>query len=154
MVTVPGPDGAAVAFLAELVITFILMLVILSVSNRPNIARYTGLCAGALLATYILVESPFSGTSMNPARTLASGVPAGIFTAMWVYFTAPPLGMLLAAQAYRTLEGRHPVRCAKLHHQNNRRCIFCGFGMKSRERPAHEPAHRFDLPAQGPTGDK
>ncbi len=138
MVTVPGPEGVGVAFLAELVITFILMLVILSVSNRPNMARYTGLCAGVLLALYILVESPLSGTSMNPARTLASGVPAGIFTAMWVYFTAPPLGMLLAAQVYRAIQGRHAVHCAKLHHQNNRRCIFCGFGTKSPTRPADE----------------
>ena len=37
-------------------------------------------------------------SSMNPARTLASAVPSGVWTAIWVYFTAPPLGMLFGAQ--------------------------------------------------------
>jgi hypothetical protein len=41
-----------------------------------------------------------------------------------VYFTAPPLGMLLAAQVYLWLRGTHAVFCAKLHHDNDKRCIF------------------------------
>ena len=52
--------------------------------------------AGALVATYIMVEAPLSGMSMNPARTLASAAPAGVWDAVWIYFIAPPLGMLLA----------------------------------------------------------
>jgi aquaporin Z len=49
--------------------------------------------------------------------------------ALWVYFLAPPLGMLLAAEIYR----RHGVvGCAKLHHDNDKRCIFCG---RQRVRP-------------------
>jgi aquaporin Z len=62
--------------------------------------------------------------SMNPARTFASAVPAGAWSALWIYFVAPPLGMLAAAELYlRTGRGR-AVRCAKLHHRNARRCIF------------------------------
>jgi len=45
-----------------------------------------------------------------------------------IYFTAPPLGMMLAAQADLWPRGKHAVYCTKLHHHNNERCIFhCNF---------------------------
>jgi aquaporin Z len=66
--------------------------------------------------------------SMNPARTLGSAIAAQVWTALWVYFTAPPLGMALAAELYSRLKGPNAIRCAKLHHDNDRRCIFhCGY---------------------------
>ena len=80
--TRPGVYGAGPAFAAEFVISFILMLTVLSVSNSKRLARLTPLCAGALVATYITFESPISGMSMNPARTLGSALPAGIFTSL------------------------------------------------------------------------
>ena len=59
----------------------------------------------------------------------ASAVPAQVWTALWVYFTAPPLGMLAAAEAYVRLRGAHRVLCAKLDHGTARRCIFrCTYG--------------------------
>jgi aquaporin Z len=127
--TVPGPLGAAVAFVAEVVISFILMTVVLAVSNESRLSRFTGVCAGALVAAYITIEAPLSGMSMNPARSLASAIPAELWTAFWIYLTAPPLGMLLAAEIHVRFRAR-PVRCAKLHHDNARRCIFrCGYRM-------------------------
>src|SRR6266853_1415920 len=54
--TLPGPHGMATAFVAELVIAFFLMTVVLNVSNTPHIARFTGLFAGVLVATYITLE--------------------------------------------------------------------------------------------------
>lgn len=125
VVTTPGVRGTGVAFVAELAISFLLMLVILNVSNRPGIAHLTGLVAGLLVAIYITFETPLSGMSMNPARTLGSAAWADRYTALWLYFTAPPAGMLLAAQLYEWARGRHPVFCAKLHHDNRYRCIFC-----------------------------
>lgn len=125
-VTVPGSAGPGVAFLAELLISFGLMLVVLAASNAMRLARFTGLFAGLLVATYISLEAPLSGMSMNPARTFGSAVPAQLWTALWIYLTAPPLGMLLAAEVYLRLKGARSVFCAKLHHQNTRRCIFCG----------------------------
>jgi aquaporin Z len=108
------------------------MTVVLAVSNRPAIARFTGLAAGALVATYIAIEAPVSGMSMNPARTLGSAVFAEVWTAIWIYFVAPPLGMLAAAELYRrVVDPRGPgrIRCAKLHHDNDQRCIFrCSWG--------------------------
>jgi aquaporin Z len=77
------------------------------------------------VATFITIEAPLSGMSMNPARTVGSGFWAHDWTAVWVYFTAPPLGMLLAAELYLRRYGRDRIFCAKLHHQNGKRCIFC-----------------------------
>ena len=127
-VTVPGAGGPGVAFLGEAAISFGLMTAVLTVSNRMSIARFTGLCAGALVATYITFEAPLSGMSMNPARTLGSAVPAETWTALWIYFTAPPLGMLLAAEVFLRFRGARAVLCAKLDHMNDKRCIFrCGY---------------------------
>ena len=127
VVTVPGKAGVTVAFLAELAISFGLMLTVLKVMNTDGVARFTGWAAGILVAFYITVEAPFSGMSMNPARSFGSAFPADLWTAWWIYFTAPPIGMLLAAELYRRFSAG-PVICAKLHHQNDKRCIFrCGF---------------------------
>jgi len=126
--TVPGPKGPTPAFIAELTITFILMSVILTVSNTKQLARWTGLFAGALVAIYISLEAPISGMSMNPARTFGSAFGAHLWTSLWIYFTAPALGMLLAAELYKRVNGGRPVACAKLHHYNDKRCIFrCNF---------------------------
>jgi aquaporin Z len=126
--TLPGPSGPMRAFLGELIISFILMLVVLLVSNTKQLGRWTGLFAGALVATYITVESPISGMSMNPARTFGSAAVGHVWTALWIYFTAPPLGMLLAAETYARLKSVSAVACAKLNHYNNARCIFrCNF---------------------------
>ena len=123
-VTLPGIPGRWVAFAAEMFLSFGLMLVVLNLSNRPSLNRYTGLFAGALIALYITVEAPLSGMSMNPARTVASALPAQVWTDAWIYFLAPPLGMLLAAQAYLLTRGPGTVLCCKLHHENDSRCIF------------------------------
>lgn len=139
-VTRPGAGGAPVAFVAEVVISGILMLVVLTSSNRQNLARYTGLFAGLLVAIFIMVEAPLSGMSMNPARSLGSGFWAGDWTGLWIYFTAPPLGMLLVAEIYLRRHGEVGVFCAKLHHQNNQRCIFCEHRAEKAEAP--EPSSR------------
>ena len=124
VVTVPGKYGLFIAFVAEVVITFILMSTILRVSNHARLARYTGICAGLLVALYITIEAPLSGMSMNPARSFGSGFSAGVWTGFWIYLTAPLLGMLSAAEVH--LRRNALVRCCKLHHENNKRCIFCG----------------------------
>jgi aquaporin Z len=126
--TRPGSAGLLVAFMAEFGISFILMSVVLRVSNAARLARYTPLFAGALVATYITLEAPLSGMSMNPARTFGSALAAQLWTSLWIYFTAPPLGMLVAAEVYQRPKGSRAVICAKLHHHNDKRCIFrCGY---------------------------
>ena len=111
--TLPGSNGPIVAFFAEICISFILMSVVLTVSNTKRLARWTGMFAGALVATYITIESPISGMSMNPARTFSSAVGAQVWMSLWIYFVAPPLGMLLAAEVYRRLQRRPRNRLRK-----------------------------------------
>jgi aquaporin Z len=124
VITTPGPGGDIVAFAAEAAMAFALMLVILTMSNRPQVARFTGLCAGCLVWAYITFEAPLSGMSINPARTFGSAMVAGNFAGLWIYFTAPPLGMLLAAEVYARSAGAHRVMCAKLHHPHGPGCVF------------------------------
>jgi aquaporin Z len=122
--TQPGRSGVAVAFFAELVISMVLASVVLLTSNDKALSHFTPYCAAILVATYISFEAPFSGMSMNPARTLASAVPAQAFHSIWIYFTAPPLGMLIASELYLRLRSAQRVYCAKYHHNNRRLCIF------------------------------
>jgi aquaporin Z len=126
--TLPGASGAGAAFAAELWISFVMMTMVLQMTSRPRLAPFTGLAAGALVAFYIIVEAPLSGMSMNPARTLGSNALAADWSALWIYFTAPPLGMLLAGEVFRWRHGHGRVRCAKLHHASAVRCHFqCGY---------------------------
>ena len=122
--TQPGRSGIPAAFAAELVISFLLALTVLTVSNTARLSNFTPYFAATLVATYITFEGPLSGMSMNPARTLGSALPAHAFHALWIYFTAPPIGMLLAAELYLRLRSVRTVYCAKYHHHNSTRCIF------------------------------
>ncbi len=132
--------GVGTAFAAEVVISAGLMGVVLFATNRMSLARYTGIFAGILVGTYILLEAPISGMSMNPARTVGSALPARLWTGAWIYFTAPPLGMLAAAEIYLQVRGRRVI-CAKLHHQNEQPCIFrCGYAEMEARHPAREVA--------------
>src|SRR5690349_2562223 len=73
-VTVPGPDGALVAFLGELAICFSMMSAVLVCSSFESLQRFGGAACAILLALFIVFESPLSGTSLNPARTVASAL--------------------------------------------------------------------------------
>ena len=110
------------------------MAVILILSNHARWGRFTPVFAGLLIALYITVEAPFSGTSMNPARTFASAWSGDVWRGFWVYMTAPPLAMLAASEIYVRGAGVRRVYCAKLHHFNDKRCIFnCRFHEMVRE---------------------
>lgn len=129
VVTAPGPWGEWIALFAEFAISLILMTTVLVLANTPRLSRFTPWAAGILIATYISIEAPVSGMSMNPARTLGSAASAGEYGSLWIYFLAPPLAMLLAGRVYRGVNGARRLHCAKFHHHNNQRCIFrCEWG--------------------------
>lgn len=127
VVTRPGPWGVGPAFVAEVLISGLLMAVVVTLTGS-RWARHTGLVVGALVATYISVEAPVSGMSMNPARSFGSAWGAGEWGMFWVYVAAPLLGMNLGA--FLATWARARPACPKLHHPESQRCIFCG----------HEPA--------------
>src|SRR5215831_19447170 len=68
--TVPGMAGVGVAFLAEAVISFLQMSLILRFSNTLRLARFTGLFAGAMIATYISLEAPVFRDEHEPGAHL------------------------------------------------------------------------------------
>ncbi|GAA3928274.1 aquaporin [Hymenobacter algoricola] len=108
-VTQPGPDGAALAFAAEFGISFVLMLVLLLTLHSARLKKASGWFIGALITGYIIWETPYSGMSLNPARSLASAVAARNFADLWLYLVAPPTAMGLATALFQRL---HPVRAA------------------------------------------
>jgi aquaporin Z len=122
--TLPGIYGEIIAFVAELAISFILMSAILFASNHQVLAPYTHYFAAVLAAIYIAFESPLSGMSTNPARTFGPALYGGYWHTLWIYFIAPPLGMLVAAEVFLLARSRKGPYCAKLHHHNDKRCIF------------------------------
>ena len=123
-VTVPGVYGSTVALLAELAISFILMITVLFATNHKRLAPYTAYFVGMLIATYFTFEAPLSGMSTNPARTFGSALHPNYWHALWIYFIAPSMGMLAAGEVFlRVRRGAAPY-CAKLHHANSKGCIF------------------------------
>jgi len=143
--TVPGRHGIAAAWIAELVIAFGMMSMVLVSTNHAASAPYTGVFAGVLVAVYIAIEAPLSGMSMNPARTLGSAIHARSYRGLWIYFTAPPLAMLCAAGLYVAIAGRDYVYCAKMNHAGHERCIF---NCRIEQMPGREMNHSI------PTGIK
>lgn len=126
IVTVPGKQGETFAFMIEVLIAFGMMTMVLTTSNHPALAKYTGIIAGLFVMGYLILSAPISGFSMNPARTIASAVPAMQYTSFWIYMIAPFLGMLSAAELFKRLKGK--AICAKFHHSGSYLCIFnCGY---------------------------
>ena len=100
-VTVPGKDISIVtAGLTEFLIAFCMILMILFTSANNKLKKYTRLIAGSFVCMYVIIAGPISGFGMNPARTFASALPANIWTAFWIYLTAPIAGMLLATEFF------------------------------------------------------
>lgn len=127
-VTRPGQWGAGAAFCAEFAISFLMLSTVLWTANSRLLSPYTPYFAGALVALFIALEDPYSGMSMNPARSFASALAAGHWEGLWIYFTAPPLGALTAAALYRFGPWAGRVYCAKLDHHNSKPCPFlCEF---------------------------
>ena len=137
VLTLPGPAGAAPAFALECLISSLLMAATLILGSRAHTMRYTGACCALLIVLFVTVEAPYSGMSMNPARSLASAAPAGVWRSFWIYLTAPPLGMLLAALAFRLHQGGARIPCAKLNHDTDVPCHFaCAFQSQGIHVPA------------------
>ncbi len=89
------------ALLAEILVTFILVFVIISVATDERApAGVAPLAVGFALACGVFIAGPITGGSLNPARTLGPMILAGQFSAVWVYIVGPIVGAVLAALAY------------------------------------------------------
>ncbi|MFF3176050.1 MIP family channel protein [Streptomyces sp. NPDC057900] len=96
------------AFLAEVVLTFLLVFVVLAVTHKVAVIGFDGLPIGLSLAVIHLVGIPLTGTSVNPARSLGPALFAGgaALSQLWLFLVAPLIGGVIAALAHRVT---HPV---------------------------------------------
>lgn len=127
--TVPGPGWTwAAALAAEAASTFALVFLIFVCVNKPAIAARTGIFAGLLVAFLVMIGAPVSGTSVNPARSLAPALLVPLYHDQWIYFAGPIAGALAAAIAYGRRWGGSTI-CAKLYHTADYPCPFpaCGY---------------------------
>lgn len=140
--TVPGATGPLAAWAGEFALSFLLMTMVQTVNRRPRLAPFTGWFAGMLVCIYITFESPISGMSINPARTFGSAVIAQVWTALWVYFTAPVAGMLLAIEVQRLITKRSHALCCKLSHCPRVPCVIpCNCVTHSPNDASHQTNH-------------
>ncbi len=88
------------SFILEVILTFLLMTVILSVSTGAKEKGITaGIAIGAVIGLEAMFAGPICGASMNPARSLAPAVVGGHLHSVWIYLLAPVLGAMLAVPA-------------------------------------------------------
>ncbi|MDX2017668.1 MAG: aquaporin [Planctomycetota bacterium] len=106
------------AFVLEVVITFMLMLVILAVASGPRErGLVAGITIGGVVALAALFAGPICGASMNPARSLAPALVSGRTESLWVYLSAPMLGAALAVPVAAGLGWVRP------RHSDSDKCI-------------------------------
>ena len=114
--TLPAGHWAQ-SFALEFVLTYMLMLTIISAASGAQEKGLTaGLVIGSVVALEALIGGPVSGASMNPARSLGPALINGHLNCLWIYLLAPVLGALCAIASCRVLRTnsaccREPTFC-------------------------------------------
>lgn len=90
-----------VALVIELILTFIFVLVVLATTKKENC--FSGLAIGLTLTLVHIMGLPFTGTSVNPARSIGPAIITGglALEQLWVFIVAPIVGGILAALFYK-----------------------------------------------------
>ncbi len=123
--TVPQPGVSPVAALAvETLMTTVLIGVILAMVSSMRTARWTPLVVWLVAATLVWQGAPFTGTGLNPARSLWPDLFAGRLGVYWIYLLGPLAGAVAAVGASRLLMGRVGPVTAKLFHDPSYRSVF------------------------------
>ena len=100
-VTKPMPPyGSVHAFVAEALISFVLMAVTLMAITSERWEKRLAVITGVLIALYLTFELPLSGMSLNPARSTAGALAANKWGHLWIYFVAPTGAVLLAGSLF------------------------------------------------------
>jgi aquaporin Z len=105
----PAGYNLASALIAEIVLTFIFLLVIFGSTSERAPKGFAGLAIGLTLVLIHLVAIPIDGTSVNPARSLGPAIFAGIsdttaLSQLWLFIVAPIIGGILAALIWKTFK--------------------------------------------------
>ena len=93
------------AFIIEIVLTFVFIFTILGVTSSEKTANIAGIVIGLTLTFVHIIGIPLTGTSVNPARSLAPALLLGgeALSQVWVFIAAPLIGACLAAYVYKIL---------------------------------------------------
>ncbi|CAL2108812.1 Aquaporin Z [Tenacibaculum sp. 190524A02b] len=91
------------AFIMECLLTFLLMLTILAVNTKKELATNSGLIIGTVIIGIILLAGPISGGSFNPARSIAPAIVSRNYSALWIYIIAPTLGAIMGMFSWKSL---------------------------------------------------
>jgi aquaporin Z len=113
--TLPGPGfRLSTALLGEITTTFAMVSLLAVFLGFRTIRPFTPAIFPPLYAFMVWIESPISGTSTNPARSLGPALVSGQWEGWWIYWAGPVVGALLAALACSLLAKR--IEVAKLYH--------------------------------------
>ena len=94
---------SSIAMFVEIVLTFVFVLTILGVTDKTSNGSVAGLVIGLTLVVIHLIGIPFTGTSVNPARSFGPALLQGgqALSQVWVFILAPTVGGVLAGIFYR-----------------------------------------------------
>jgi len=115
--------AAAGAVGIEALMTMLLVAGILVMVSSPKTARWTPLLVWIVIAGLVWQGAPWTGTSLNPARSLAPALLAPKTAYLWVYFAGPLAGSLLAVAAFNAIPGLE-TKTAKLFHDPRYRSVM------------------------------
>src|ERR671912_103263 len=103
----PGLYNWGAALVAELVLTFFFLLIILGVTGREALTPFAPLAIGLSLTLIHLISIPVTNTSVNPARSTGPAIFVGgwALSQLWLFWIAPLLGAALAGVMYRLVSG-------------------------------------------------
>lgn len=103
----PAAYGLGSAFVAEVVLTFFLVFVVLAATDRVGNSGLAGVAIGTCLIVIHLVSIPVTGTSVNPARSIGPAlfVHGAALSQLWLFLIAPLLGGALGGVTYQMLFG-------------------------------------------------
>ena len=88
-------------FPIEVLASGLLMAVIFTVVYTKGLKGFSGIAIGGIVGLDILFLAVISGASMNPARSLAPALLSGVFSDLWLYWTAPFVGTMIVGFLFR-----------------------------------------------------
>lgn len=115
-VTLPRPGLSALGAVGiEAFMTALLVFAILAMVSSARTAPFTPLMVWIVVAVLVWQGAPWTGTSLNPARSLAPAMLAPNVSDLWVYFVGPLTGSMAAVEVFNLLPARETLT-AKLYH--------------------------------------
>ena len=100
----PGGYSMMAAFICEVVMTFIFLIVIIGATDKRAPKGFAPIAIGMALTLIHLISIPVTNTSVNPARSTSQAIFAGVWAIkqLWLFWLAPVIGAVLAGFVYRS----------------------------------------------------